>query len=268
MKTTAHDALIDLGDAEAVRARHPLLIAHRGGVIAPDAPENSLAAIRLAAERGYDLVELDAIKPKDDEPVLFHDRAGTLLMNCGVDATLGDLTARELTALRYRGSDQPIATLAEALALCRELRLGVMLDIKAWAGMGVAWGFLRRGRALLDEHTPAAAAITISPQPPVRQELADRVWFPVSADDFRHVRAGGARPLHGQFWFGLPEQLPDAAVPALQRNGALVLPAINTFRYPPHAHTLLAGEDIGRLRSAGVDGFQIDSVYDAFFREE
>lgn len=55
MKTAAHDTLIDLRDRGDVRVRHPLLIAHRGGVIAPAAPEDSLAAIRSAAEHGYDL---------------------------------------------------------------------------------------------------------------------------------------------------------------------------------------------------------------------
>ena len=75
----AHEALFDLRDAAAMAARYPLLVAHRGGVIAPEAPEDSLAAICLAGSRGYDMVELDVTRPKDDEPVLFHDWTGTLL---------------------------------------------------------------------------------------------------------------------------------------------------------------------------------------------
>lgn len=252
---------LDLHDVAAVRARRPLLIAHRGGVIAPDAPENSLAAIRRAAERGYDLVELDVIRPADDEPVLFHDRAGTLLTNCGIDAPLVTLTARELTAIRYRACDEPIATLAAALALCRQLSLGVMLDIKERGGSRVTPAFVRRIAALLDEHELTAATLVDSRHPLVREGLAGRALFPVAEEDYRRVRQGAVVPLRGQFWFGLPEHLPDDAVPALRRNGALVIPAINTFRYPPHAHARLARDDIERLRAAGVDGFQLDAIY-------
>ncbi len=74
-------------------------------------------------------------------------------------------------------------------------------------------------------------------------------------------------PLRRRFWFGLPEELPDAVVPALQQAGALVFPAINIHRYPRHAYDALARADIDRLHRAGVDGFQIDSVYGTFFWE-
>ena len=261
----AREVLIDLRDAAAVVARRPLLVAHRGGVIAPEAPENSLAAIRLAGSHGYDMVELDVTRPKDDEPVLFHDWTGNLLMSCGVDARLVDHTARELAAVRYRASTEPIATLAQALALCRQLRLGVMLDIKARAGSELTPGFVRRIGVLLEEHGLTSAAVTISPHPLVREILAEQVVFPVAEGDFQRACRGESPPLQGQFWFGLPEQLPRAAVPALQGAGALVLPAINTFRYPPHAHVALARQDIDRLHAAGVDGFQIDSAYGVCF---
>lgn len=257
---------LDLRDVEVVRARRPLLIAHRGGVIAPDAPENSLAAIRGAAECGYDLVELDVIRPADDEPILFHDRAGTLLTNCGIDTPLAALTARELAAIRYRACDEPIATLAAALALCRQRGLGVMLDIKERGGSLITPGFVRRIAALLDEHGLTAATLVDSRHPLVREGLAGRALFSVAEEDCGRARQGAAVPLRGQFWFGLPEHLPDDAVPALQRNGALVIPAINTFRYPPHAHARLARDDIGRLRAAGVDGFQIDAIYGTLVR--
>lgn len=257
VKATAYDPLIDLRDPAAVRARYPLLIAHRGGVIAPGIPENSRAAIRLAAAHGYDMVELDVIRPGDDEPVLFHDRTGSLLTICGIDSRLVDHTARELATIRYRASDEPIATLAQGLALCRRLQLGVMLDIKVQAGSPQTPAFLPRIRVLLEEHALTAAAVTISPDPLVHAALADQVLFPVAAGD--------TPPLRDRFWFGLPEELPDAAVSALQGAGALVLPAINTHRYPSHARDTLARADIDRLCAAGVDGFQIDSVYGSIF---
>jgi len=256
--------LIDLRDAEVVRARRPLLIAHRGGAVGLDAPENSLAAIRRAAEHGYDMVELDVVCPKDGEPVLFHDRTGNLLTNCGIDASVADLTAPEPCTIRYRASDQHVPTLAQALALCRRLELGVMLDIKAEDEWPRIRPFADRIGALLDRHALTRATLSLSHLPLVQEALDGRALFPIREDDLRRVGRDQAMRLHGRFWFGIPEALPYALVPKLQINGALVIPAINTSRYPPHAHAALAREDIGRLLAIGVDGLQIDSVYRDF----
>ena len=57
--------MLNLRDRYSIKKRKPLLIAHRGGVLSPDTPENSLGAIRLAAHRGYDMVELDVREAKD-----------------------------------------------------------------------------------------------------------------------------------------------------------------------------------------------------------
>jgi len=67
-------SLIDLNDTDQVRERRPLLIAHRGGVITERSPECSLAAIELAAESGYSMVELDVQSSLDGVPIVFHDR--------------------------------------------------------------------------------------------------------------------------------------------------------------------------------------------------
>ena len=62
--------------------------------------------------------------------------------------------------------------------------------------------------------------------------------------------------------------LPSEMVKLLQQNGAYVIPAINTFRYPDEGHYELARKDIQRLNEAGVDGYQIDSVYQPLFLEK
>lgn len=131
------DTLIDFQDRDAVRQRCPLLIAHRGGAVTPASPENSLAAIRLAAGDGYDLVELDVVVARDDEPVLFHGAGSrrTLRGTSGGDTPVAAHTSRELATIRYDGSDERIAMLDEALALCRSLGLGVMLETSSTAPM-------------------------------------------------------------------------------------------------------------------------------------
>ena len=53
-------------------ARRPLVIGHRGA--SAHAPENTLAAFRLAIESGANGVELDVRLSKDGVPVVVHDR--------------------------------------------------------------------------------------------------------------------------------------------------------------------------------------------------
>ena len=79
------------------------------------------------------------------------------------------------------------------------------------------------------------------------------------------LREGASPDLHGQFWFGWAAELDNTTVSLLQQNGALIIVSINTFHYPAHARQALPRQDIRRLLAAGVEGFQIDSVYEAFF---
>ena len=74
--------------------------------------------------------------------------------------------------------------------------------------------------------------------------------------------------LSHRFWFGIPMQLQPGDVSKLKSAGALIIPAINTFRYPANRHFVLARDDIKRLTEEGVDGFQIDSIYSSLFSNE
>ncbi|MDZ4158869.1 MAG: glycerophosphodiester phosphodiesterase family protein, partial [Anaerolineaceae bacterium] len=53
-------------------ALKPLIIAHRGASM--HAPENTLAAFRLAALHGADAIELDAKLSADGQVVVLHDQ--------------------------------------------------------------------------------------------------------------------------------------------------------------------------------------------------
>ena len=257
--------LIDFRDRDAVRRRRPLLIAHRGGVVTSVSPENSLAAIRLAAADGYDLVELDVVVAKDDEPVLFHGM-GTQRTLQGTSGGRGHTpvaaySSQELAAIRYEGSDERIAMLDEALALCRSLGLGVMLDLKLAADEPLRRRGLERIASLINEHGLASAAMSITSYPLVQEILPTDVLFPAHQDVIDRIAVGEAHSLHHAFWFEIPMDMLEATIGTLQKAGALVIPAINRHRYPQDGHEILARADIQRLLAAGVDGFQIDSVY-------
>ena len=87
--------------------------AHRG-LHGPGAPENSLAAFRRAAERGYG-AELDVRLTKDGRLAVIHD--ATLERMCGVPGRVADWTAAELSALRLGDTEERVPFLEEVLPL-------------------------------------------------------------------------------------------------------------------------------------------------------
>jgi hypothetical protein len=253
--------LIDVRDAAKVRARRPLLVAHRGGVVSDRIPECSPAAIREAARQGYDMVELDVRVTRDGAPVVFHD--ADLFRATGRASAIGELSEAEALALRFRKNDETIANLEQALLLCRQLHLGVMLDLKDPPRADV----LQRIAALVRKHGLARSTVTISGDPLVRAGLGDVALVPVNAGELKQAAADALEPgaLAGRYWFGIPAWIPFETIPKLQRAGALVFPAINLFRYANDPERAQARRDVHALTALGVEGFQIDSAYQDFF---
>lgn len=116
-------------------------ISHRGYNTV--APENTLPAYRLSAQKGYSYVEADIAWTKDNVPVLSHDLT---LARCfrnldgsviNPDISISDLTISDLLSNYdagiaisddYKGT--PIPRLSEFMRLCRRLNLYPYLDIK------------------------------------------------------------------------------------------------------------------------------------------
>ena len=252
---SAAPELISFSDKQSIIARVPIVIAHRGGVVSPRSPECSLTAIRLAAEMGYDMVELDVQRSRDGVPIVFHDR--TLTEACDRNGRVADFTATELEAIPYtKGSDR-IVRLATALESCRRLGLGIMLDLKDGRD---APDFLATIDRLIVANELDDAAISFSGSDAARRVL-QHVRFTPTDDEMSRLRTGESMDLTQRFWFGIPRWLQPGDLKRLKAAGALVIPAINTFRYPENNHFNLAKDDIERLTAEGADGFQIDSVY-------
>lgn len=77
-------------------------------------PENSLAAFRRAAERGYG-VELDVQLTRDGKVVVFHD--DTLDRVCGVSGRVDERSFEELLQLRLCKTEYTIPLFSEVLAV-------------------------------------------------------------------------------------------------------------------------------------------------------
>src|SRR5512133_2700758 len=95
----------------------PLVLGHRGA--SADAPENTLAAFRLAMEQGADGIELDAWRCATGEVVVTHDEDARRVAGAELrvpDAPLAALRALDVGAWkgeRFRGERLPL--LAEVL---------------------------------------------------------------------------------------------------------------------------------------------------------
>ncbi len=251
--------LIDFRYPRSIRKQRPILIAHRGGVITPQSPECSIAALRLAKQQGYHMVELDIQQSKDHVPIVFHDN--DMKKACGINKRIKDLNADEIVKITYINTNQMICTLDQALSVCYALDLGLMLDVKVTGDAA----FSDKIVTLVKKHAYENACVTISGDPDLRTHLKEVALLTVTQEEFKKVQQGVSCDLSRKFWFGLPHRLPSDMVKRLQKNGAYVIPAINLFRYPAEGHYALAQKDIQRLNKAGVDGYQIDSVYGPLF---
>ncbi|MCP4357764.1 MAG: glycerophosphodiester phosphodiesterase [Chloroflexi bacterium] len=91
--------------------RRPLLLGHRGA--SADAPENTLAAFRLAQAQGADGIEFDVRLSADGWPVVFHDASVARLTN-GV----GQVAEMKLAALQALdiGNESGFPLLSEVFA--------------------------------------------------------------------------------------------------------------------------------------------------------
>ncbi len=248
--------LIDVWDTAKVRARRPILIAHRGGVVARGAPECSQMAVKLAAAHRYDMVELDVMASKDHHPVVFHDES--MMDACGINGQISDFALDALTRIRFLKSDQVITSLDTMLGLCRSLNLGVMFDIKSADGGDL---FFDRVLDLIEKHKLNRACLSLGASRVLRGYLKGKVLLTLPREMLEKVKQGESVDLHGFFWFGFPKTWPIDLIKPVQENGALVIPALNTFRYSEEHHRAEVREDAKRLLKAGVDGFQIDSIY-------
>lgn len=119
-----------------MQALMPKIIAHRGA--SGDAPENTLAAIRLAATAGATWIEIDVNVSRDGIPVLHHDDdltrcsngQGLVIENSWQQ--LKTLDSGSWHSDKYR--NEPICTLAQCLDLVAELGLSVNVEIKPCSG--------------------------------------------------------------------------------------------------------------------------------------
>jgi glycerophosphoryl diester phosphodiesterase len=131
-------------------AGRPLVLGHRGA--SAEAPENTLAAFRLAMEQGADGVELDVWRCRTGEVVVFHDEDARRIAGAPLAvarAGLGELRALDVGSHkgeRFRGERIPL--LGEVL----EALPGAIVNVELKAGRSVDPRLALGVARLLREH--------------------------------------------------------------------------------------------------------------------
>ncbi len=115
-----------------IRIEHEVtVIAHRGA--SAEAPENTLASIKLAIEQGADWVEIDVQETADGEVAVFHD--SDFMKLAGNPLKIWEATAADLEAIdigsSYSSEYQSERTprLEEVLELCKG-KVQVLIELK------------------------------------------------------------------------------------------------------------------------------------------
>ncbi|MBQ9432540.1 MAG: hypothetical protein IJU44_13415 [Kiritimatiellae bacterium] len=113
----------------------PMIISHRGE--SSDAPENTMAAFRLAVERGVDAMECDVYVTADGVPVIMHDKS--MRRTTGVNSNITDLPVSTVTNTAATAfgswasseySEEKVPTLAQYLALLRDSEIKAVIELK------------------------------------------------------------------------------------------------------------------------------------------
>lgn len=148
-------------------------VAHRGLWAKDGAPENSLAAFQAACKAGYG-IELDVQLSADGEAMVFHDE--DLERMTGVKGRLRDRSAADLADLRLKGTDEPIPTLMDTLAIVGQR---AMVHVELKTPFGDVGPLEQRVHDILIDHAGPVCVIGFNPY--------SHAWF---ADRFPGVLRG------------------------------------------------------------------------------
>ena len=232
-----------------------LLVAHRG-VVDDSRAENSLPALEETIRRGYTHVEVDLRVTKDGHAVVLHDR--NLKRTTGIDKDIYQTTLAELRALVSENRVPSFETFCERAAG----RIELMPDVKDFPP-ALSDAFADSLERSMQKHGLIENALFIG-----RKDIAKRFWGrarmswrkPIQEAHFTGEAA--AAPGTYYFVFGHAADFDAESVQRYQALGLQIVVSINLFHYRNGDQVAQGLTDVDAMLKLGVDGLQIDSVYD------
>ena len=242
-----------------------MIIAHRGGVVNEKLSENSFGALEEAISRGYTHVEVDVRMSKDGKLVCFHnDRINALSENSG---RISKLTWNEIQSFKLEGSKEPIPSFEEYVERCKN-RIGLMLDIKGCDQKDVEH-YSNQIMQILEEHEMLTESLILINKLPMnnQEKIAEYFmgkckvsWRKGLDKTIKEVTDDGEFS-ENYYYFNHASDFSKKTVDSLHSKGVKVIVSVNTQHYITNG-IKQGKKDISKLLKWGVDGFQIDSVYD------
>lgn len=246
------------------------LIAHRGGVVEEQFPDNSRGALEAALARGYWMLEVDIRETKDGVAVMRHDPDLKLYHD---DARkVQDLTWAELQPLRSKLADQPLLRFEELVIACKG-KVFLMLDTKD----PHTPDFPARIEAILRRHGMLESCYVIGTTAS-RRHFLGKARVGANQAALKAALAEDPKAKDRYFLFEHGNRLDAEKVSWAKANGVKIVPTVNIFHYydqatmaklpPAEVKQLIlaaARRDIERLKAEGIREFQIDSEFDGWF---
>jgi len=126
-------ALTYLYPNETFDKKDMTVVAHRG--FSSEAPENTLAAFRLAGQYGFDGIECDILPTQDNKWIVIHDE--TVDRTTNGTGNVCDMTYEELRFLTVDGGesldkypDEKLPSLEEYLDVCKSYKMCALIEVK------------------------------------------------------------------------------------------------------------------------------------------
>lgn len=246
-----------------LRAPRPAVIAHRGDSL--NAPEQTLTAYRLAAERGAEMIEADVHRTRDGHLIMLHDATlDRTTSGHGRVAEMSFADVRQLDAGSWFGpefAEERVPTLEELFDLARELEVTLCLEVKG------------------DGPTEAARAAAADLAIDIAEEIARRDRIEVDVlSSFDHRALAAAKGRHPALSLApdrLPERGPSDGATLIRQASAIGAEIIQ-HHFADLDAALIEGchaaglavwawpttrpADIERAYEAGADGLMGDDV--------
>jgi len=239
------------------------LIAHRGGIVDEQYPENSPGSLQAAIDRGYWMIEVDVRCTKDGVPILQHDPDFKRFY--GNPGKVSEMTWAEISRLRATpGNNAPIH-FEDVCKMCAG-KVKLMLDIKSAEYPDAFYLSMKKS---MEKHGLLRNAYALSGGGPRGEELLTKHCYRSSnRKSLKEAAAKGEKVSETRFLFELASILDEEALSLTRNLGVAPVAAINTFRYTMEKRDEELGpkEDMQRVSKLGVTHYQIDSRYDKLFQ--
>jgi len=231
------------------------LIAHRGGIVNNQIPENSLKALNEAINRGYYMVEVDVRLTKDRVLITHHDK--DFKRYYGEDRLVTEMTWEEIRELTG-DFGQKVLKLEMVLSHCAG-KIQVMVDNKINGFEKEAFDEIIN---LLDRYELRGEALMIGTEAST-EYFTGKIKLSCSIGQLKaNVKRKNFSADH---YYLFSSAIPSADFNWAKKHEVMVVGAINTWAYEHNRIKITPEETINNLKKVGVTCFQIDSVFEAFF---